>query len=78
MALIDLIPPSIEPVDLAYAKTFLRVDGTDEDALIASLIGMAREQVETMIGRTLIQRSYLYRTASVRQTCFIIPKACWH
>ena len=58
----------------AYLVNIARGDVMDEDALIASLIGMAREQVETMIGRTLIQRSYLYRTASVRQTCFMIPK----
>ena len=48
MALIDLAPPSAEPIDLAYAKTFLRVDGTDEDLLITTLIKTARHQVENI------------------------------
>jgi len=61
MALIDLALPAAEPVDLAYVKTFLRVDGADEDALIGTLIKTSRHQVENMIGRTLIRRSFIYR-----------------
>ncbi|MEE9272460.1 MAG: head-tail connector protein [Robiginitomaculum sp.] len=61
MALIDLTPPHVEPIDLAYAKTFLRVDGTEEDNLITTLIKTARHSVENIIGRSLIRRTYIYR-----------------
>lgn len=39
-------PPPAEPVTLQQAKTFLRVDGADEDALIAGLIAAARGYIE--------------------------------
>lgn len=38
--------PSVEPLTLAEAKLFLRVDTTTEDALITSLIVAARRWVE--------------------------------
>lgn len=38
--------PSVEPISLTDAKTFLKVDGTSEDALITSLITAARVHFE--------------------------------
>ena len=38
--------PTAEPVTLAEAKAWLRVDTTDEDATISTLIDSARENVE--------------------------------
>ena len=38
--------PATEPVTLADAKAHLRVDGTDEDAYITGLIGVARVAAE--------------------------------
>jgi uncharacterized phiE125 gp8 family phage protein len=45
-------------VTAAEAKAHLRVDGTDEDTLIASLILTARLHVETALGLALITQSW--------------------
>ena len=74
MSLIDLTTPIIEPVDLAYAKTFLRVDGTDEDVLIGNLIKTARHVIENMIERTLIRRDFIYRCPVPTGSCLSVPR----
>ena len=51
-----LIPPAAEPVDLAYAKTFLRVDGDAEDTLISDMIVSARHSVEALCGQAMVSR----------------------
>ena len=47
--------PTVEPVTLADARLHLRVIDTVEDSLITSLIVAAREHVEQVTGRRLIQ-----------------------
>ncbi len=48
--IIRLTQPITEPVTLAEAKAQLRFDGTEEDALITSLISVARDYVEGFTG----------------------------
>jgi uncharacterized phiE125 gp8 family phage protein len=58
MALILTSGPAAEPVTLAEAKAHLRVDGSAEDAVIASLITTARLHVEAALGLALITESW--------------------
>ena len=50
--------PSTTPITLAEAKAFLRIDTSDDAALINTLIGAARDFAEEYTGRTLINTTY--------------------
>ena len=50
--------PALEPVTLSEAKSHLRVESTDEDALIGELIEVARGYVERIVGIQLITQSW--------------------
>ena len=58
MPLILISGPAVEPVTLAEAKAHLRVDGTAEDTLIASLIVTSRLHVEAVAGLALVTQSW--------------------
>jgi uncharacterized phiE125 gp8 family phage protein len=58
MTPLALGPPAIEPVTLAEARQFLRLDQTDEDALLATLITAARLMIEAASGRCLIEQPW--------------------
>lgn len=53
-----LAGPAEEPVSLAEAKAFLRVDDTAEDGLIGTLVTAARLHVESITGRAMIFQSW--------------------
>jgi uncharacterized phiE125 gp8 family phage protein len=57
-ALTLVTPPATEPVSLPEAKAHLRVDGTDEDTLINTLITAAREYCEQIQGRSYITQTW--------------------
>jgi uncharacterized phiE125 gp8 family phage protein len=60
MALVLTSGPTIEPVTLAEAKAHLRVDGSAEDTLIASLIVTSRLHIEAVLGLALITQGWSY------------------
>lgn len=58
MALVLTSGPALEPVTVAEAKAHLRIDGTSEDTLIASLVLTSRLHVEAALGLALITQSW--------------------
>lgn len=50
-------PPTAEPIDLPTAKDQLRVDFSDDDGFIATLLETAREYIEDAIGRALMTQT---------------------
>ena len=60
MALVMTAAPAAEPISLAEAKAHLRVDGSDEDMLISSLILASRLLVERTLGLALITQGWSY------------------
>ena len=54
-----ITPPAVEPVSLADAKLHLKVDTSDDDALIARLITAARARAEWHTGRALNTQSWI-------------------
>lgn len=50
-------PPAVEPLSVAEAKVYLRVDTTADDGLIGVLIAAARQWVETFTRRALITQT---------------------
>jgi uncharacterized phiE125 gp8 family phage protein len=53
--------PSVEPVTVAEAKSHLRVDTSDDDTYIGTLITAAREWVEAYLDRTLVHTQWKMR-----------------
>lgn len=58
MTIAELTPPVAEPITLAEAKAHLRLDGSEEDALVTALIRTAREHLERETGLALMARTF--------------------
>ena len=58
MASILLTAPAVEPLSLAEAKAFLRVESSDDYDVIAALIAGARIHVEAQTRGALITQSW--------------------
>lgn len=67
--------PAAEPVSRTEAKAHLRVDSSDDDTLIDSLITAARRQVETITRRALVTQTWdLYLDGFPEGDCIEIPR----
>jgi uncharacterized phiE125 gp8 family phage protein len=58
MALVLVTPAAAEPISVAEAKAHLRLDGTADDVLIASLILTSRLHIEAALGLALITQGW--------------------
>lgn len=58
MSAMLLTPPMGEPLSLADAKAFLRIEHDAEDDLIAALIAAARTQIEAQTRRALMTQTW--------------------
>lgn len=56
---LDLVTgPAVEPLDLATAKNYLKVDGNNDDALITDIIIAARMNAESYTKRAFINQDW--------------------
>ncbi len=53
--------PAVEPITVAEAKEWAKVDGSADDAKITALIATCRQYLEQYLNRTLITTSWAYR-----------------
>ncbi|MBV9347031.1 MAG: phage head-tail connector protein [Pseudolabrys sp.] len=58
MSAILLSPPATEPLSLAEAKAWLRIEHDDENDVIAALIAGSRIHIEGATRRALITQSW--------------------
>ncbi|AXS39961.1 head-tail connector protein [Breoghania sp. L-A4] len=76
MASILISPPAAEPLTLEEAKLFLRLDSSDEDALVSALIAAARGHVEAATGRALIHQGWrVFRDGWPSRRIVRLPRA---
>jgi hypothetical protein len=67
--------PGEEPVSLAEAKAWCRIDATDEDDLVSALIAAARLQVESETRRALVTQSWRLSLDCPRSRLLVLPVA---
>lgn len=71
-----LAGPAAEPISLAEARAYCRVDDETEDGLLSTLIAAARIHVEAVTGRALITQSWrLVLDAWPAAGCVALPVA---
>lgn len=74
MPTITTVQPLIEPITLQEAKDHLNITDDMDDSIIEFIIQSAREAVENMTGRTLINRTYEHsRTTLDNEICLPYP-----
>lgn len=73
-SLTRVTPPTVEPVTLSEAKAHCRVDATEDDAYLATLIRAAREWVEAYLDRTLVRTQWEVRMDDVFVGAVELPR----
>ncbi len=58
MTIIELTPPTVEPLTLVEIRAHLRLDTEEEDALLSALAIVAREHLERETGLVLAERNF--------------------
>ena len=58
MSMILAVPPAAEPITLAEAKAYLKIDAQDEDLLVQSLVTAARVHLEALTGRAFVTQTW--------------------
>ncbi len=58
MQVMCLVPPASEPVSLAEAKAWLRLDTSDEDDIVTALISSARAAIEVHTSRLFVTQTW--------------------
>lgn len=66
-----LTPPALEPVALADVKTFLRIDGNEDDGLMSMLIKSARRMGEEYTKRSFITQKWRLTMDSFTAECSV-------
>ncbi|MDB5733345.1 MAG: hypothetical protein JWQ03_3240 [Variovorax sp.] len=75
MTVVVITPPAALPVTLAQAKANLRVDNTDEDAYITSLIEAVSENLDGPDG--ILGRALITQTLELRLSAFPPAAGSW-
>lgn len=65
--------PDSEPISLAEAKLFLRVDHSDDDALIATLISAVRSHAEEYLRKSLASQTWKLTYEDYAPLCTPLP-----
>lgn len=73
MGLKLIATPTVEPVTLSEAKLHLRVDGSDEDALIGAQISAAREEAEQVLQRACAPQTLLLTLDAFPDGAVLLP-----
>lgn len=68
-----VVHPAHEPISLAEAKLFLRIEHEAEDALIAGMITAAREAAETVLNISCITQRWQYEVRGCKTDTLYLP-----
>lgn len=70
-----ITPPTVEPVTLAEASAFLRLNVNTENSLVSALLAVAREVVESFTGRVLAASGWRLATESWGDGTIVIDRS---
>lgn len=73
-SLVRVTAPASEPVTLTEAKTQCRVDSSDDDTYLGTLIQAAREYVEDVLDTALITQVWAVRYDDFEADHIVLPK----